>query len=298
MKCFFINLDRVPERRAHMEREFAKVGLEAERFPAVDALHIEDYDNVRYVPGSGVRWEIFKSQIGVFESHRRIWQMVVAQNLDMAAVFEDDMFFLPDLVDLLGLLETAGPQFDLVKLDSAFYPVPLSAPELTIGQWPLRRILADSTSCGAYVLTRHAAEKLLAWSDPYCDHIDDFTFRPRPGWRAYQAEPVVASQLTMLPRDFADRYADARQTIAQSERNVDPRIRQKLAKAPLPRRIRKQMTRTAGKILWRLYGRRRLLASGGVISTSAMAAERLHGNDEGNLAPDCLGQLVDPSERP
>ncbi|WP_346906632.1 glycosyltransferase family 25 protein [uncultured Roseibium sp.] len=286
MKCFFINLDRVPERRAHMEKEFGKVGLEAERFPAVDALRIEDYDNVRYMPGAGVRWEIVKSQIGVFESHRRIWQAVLARDLDMAAVFEDDMFFLPDLVELLGLLEAAGPQFDVVKLDSAFYPVPLSAPELTIGRWPLRRILSDSTSCGAYVLTRRAAEKLLEWSDPYCDHIDDFTFRPRPGWRALQAEPVVASQLSMLPRDFANRYVDAMQTVAQSERTVDPRIRQKVAKAPFLRRLRKEMKRNVRNMLWRVHGRRRHLASGGIISASRIAPERLYGDDERNLAAD------------
>ena len=280
MKCFFINLDRVPERRAHMEREFAKVGLEAERFPAVDALHIEDYDNVRYVPGAGVRWEIVKSQIGVFESHRRIWQMVVAQGLDMAAVFEDDMYFLPDLTELLDLLEESAPRFDVVKVDSAFYPVPLSAPELTIGRWPLRRILADSTSCGAYVLTRRAAEQLLAWSDPYCDHIDDFTFRPRPGWRAYQAEPTVASQLTMLPRSFADRYANAAQSVVQSERNMDPQSRQKVAKAPLAHRVGKEIKRNVRKILWDLHGRRRLLASGGIISASRITPERLCGDDE------------------
>lgn len=280
MKCFFINLDRVPERRAHMEREFAKVGLEAERFPAVDALHIEDYDNVRYLPGAGVRREIVRSQIGVFESHRRIWQMVVAQGLDMAAVFEDDMYFLPDLTDLLDLLEEAAPRFDVVKVDSAFYPVPLSAPELTIGRWPLRRILADSTSCGAYVLTRRGAEQLLAWSDPYCDHIDDFTFRPRPGWRAYQAEPAVASQLAMLPRSFADRYANATQSVVQSERNMDPRSRQKVAKAPLARRVGKEFKRNVRKILWGLHGRRRLLASGGIISASRIAPESLRGDDE------------------
>jgi len=297
MKCFFINLDRVPERRTHMEREFRKVGLEAERFAAVDALRIEDYENVRYVPHAGARWEIVKSQIGVFESHRRIWQAMLAQDLDMAAIFEDDMFFLPEIVDLLSRLETAAPQFDVVKLDSAFYPVPLSAPELTIGRWPLRRILSDSTSCGAYVITRQAAEQLLAWSDPYCDHIDDFTFSPRPGWRAYQAEPVVASQLTLLPRDFADRYVNARQTVVQSERNIDPRLRQKVAKAPFPRRVRKEVNRTMRKILWRVHGRRRLLSSGGILSASRMAPESLYGEDERDLSPDGLGELVDPAER-
>jgi GR25 family glycosyltransferase involved in LPS biosynthesis len=297
MKCFFINLDRVPERRAHAEKEFRKVGLEAERFCAVDAIHLEDYDDVHYVPRAGNRWAMERSQIGVFESHRRIWQAIVSRGLDMAAVFEDDLFFLPEMADLIGLLEADETSFDLVKLDSAFFPVALSAPELKVGRWTLRRILSTSASSGAYVLTRQAAERLLEWSDPFCDHIDDFMFAPRPGWRALQVEPVVASQLTLLPRDFADHYANAKQTVTRSERNTDPRIVQAVPKAPLPYRIALELKRTARKALWRLHGRRKLYARGGIVSVSGMAPERLYGDDKGNFPSDRLGQLVDPAER-
>ena len=89
MHCFVINLDRVPERWAFVRRNFAAIGIEAERFAAVDARRLDRYEGIRYVPHCGDRWEIPDSLIGCFESHRRLWRRVVDDALPMAAIFED-----------------------------------------------------------------------------------------------------------------------------------------------------------------------------------------------------------------
>ncbi|RVA48701.1 MULTISPECIES: glycosyltransferase family 25 protein, partial [unclassified Mesorhizobium] len=43
MKCMVINLDRSPDRLAHVTAEFAKVGVSFDRVPAVDALHRPEF---------------------------------------------------------------------------------------------------------------------------------------------------------------------------------------------------------------------------------------------------------------
>jgi hypothetical protein len=38
MHCFFINLDRRVDRRLETEAELARMGIEAERFPAIERI--------------------------------------------------------------------------------------------------------------------------------------------------------------------------------------------------------------------------------------------------------------------
>jgi GR25 family glycosyltransferase involved in LPS biosynthesis len=276
MHCFVINLDRVPERWAFTRRGFDAVGISAERFSAVDARRLERYEGIRYRPHSGDRWEIPDSLVGCFESHRRLWQRVVDDNLPMAAIFEDDIVVTEEMPAVIHWLKNGGADFDVVKLDSAGRAVRHGPVVTSREDHSLRPILAGTTSAGAYVVSQRGAERLLEWSDPYSDHVDDFVFAPRAGSIVLQLAPIAAAQLVHLPLEAVSRLegADA-PTLSESERERDPALNRKVRRGPPWFRLRKEIRRTARKLYWRLYGDRALLARGGIITDFAMTPDRI-----------------------
>ena len=192
---FYINLDRVPERRAFMETQFAKAGVpNAIRFSAVDARQAEALTGNRYVPGVGTRWGLKQSEIACFESHRAVWQRVVDKNLKAAAIFEDDVDMSSQMGPVIENLLDHSSGFDFVKLDYSPRSLRFGA-ETSIGGISVRPMLEMAPSAAAYVLSNAGCRKLLAWSHQYSDHLDDFVSIPRPDWRMFQVFPAVGVQM-------------------------------------------------------------------------------------------------------
>lgn len=83
---FYINLDRRPDRREGVEAELARVGILAERFPAIDGKQIEP-DPTRRVN---------LAELGCLISHRLVMEEGVKRGYDRFLVLEDDVTFLGD----------------------------------------------------------------------------------------------------------------------------------------------------------------------------------------------------------
>jgi GR25 family glycosyltransferase involved in LPS biosynthesis len=275
MRSFVINLDRVPQRWEFVKRSFLAIGLEAERFSAVDARRLEQYEGIRYIPHSGDRWEIPDSLIGCFESHRRLWQRVVDEGLAMAAIFEDDVVLTAGLREVFDWLESGAPDFGVVKLDSAGRAVRLGAEVATRARWSLRPILAGTTSAGAYVISRAGAERLLALSDPYSDHVDDFVFAARRGYLPLQLNPTAAAQIVHLPAEIVTGLGVANPQLTGSERESDDRLNREVRRGPPWFRLRKEVRRTRRKLYWKLYGDRALIRGGGIMTNSAIDPDEI-----------------------
>jgi GR25 family glycosyltransferase involved in LPS biosynthesis len=275
MHALVINLDRCPERWAFTDNNLRAAGITAERFSAVDAKRLDGYEGIAYRPHCGERWELSDSLIACFESHRRIWQIIVDRDLPMAAIFEDDIVAVPALAAVLTALSGITDRFDIAKLDSTGRTIRLDTPLCRFAGFQLRPLLNGSASAAAYVVTLNGASRLLELSDPYCDHADDFIFMPRKDLLKVQLDPPVASQVMFLD----DKYRDALQitdpAIAGSERERDPALNRKVRRGPPWFRLRKEIRRTARKLYWRLYGDRALLARGGIITDFAMTPDRI-----------------------
>lgn len=274
MKCFVINLDRVPERWRFMREGLRAAGLEAERFPAVDATKPEALGDTRYRPHSGERWELPDSLIACFESHRRVWQTVVDRDLPMAAVFEDDVVAgarLAEVIDWLGRGETG---FDVAKLDTARRNLRLGPEAARSDGLALRPLLAGGASAAAYAVSQAGARKLLGWSDPFCDHTDDFVFRPRPGFRVLQAEPAAAIQAMFLTVDERVALDLTDPAIIGSERSSDRKLNRRTRRGPLWFRARKELRRSGRKLVRALFADRALRARGGRIGAVGFEAAR------------------------
>ncbi|NVO55020.1 glycosyltransferase family 25 protein [Rhodobacteraceae bacterium B1Z28] len=257
---FYINLDRVPERRSFMEAQFTKAGLAgANQFSAIDGRKSGALDQSGYVPGTGSRWGLLQSEIACFESHRAVWQHVLDQDLRAAVVFEDDAEMSIRAGDVIRSVLQEPSSYDFVKLDYA--PRSLRfGPEQTICGVPVRPMLEMAPSAAAYVVSREGCRKLLNWSREYSDHLDDFITIPRPDWRMYQVFPAVCVQMI-----WSRQQEQAVDLVKTSERTQDEQTNSGLDKGPLWFRVRRELHAARRKLGWRMGAQNRLLEQGGFV---------------------------------
>lgn len=257
---YYINLDRVPQRRVFMETQFQKAGLNGvNRVSATDASQPGALDRNGYIAGTGTRWGLTQSEIACFESHRSVWQQVVEQNLPAAAIFEDDveMSSIGGRV-ITGLLNEAEA-YDCVKLDYSPRSLRFGA-EAKIGGVTVRPMLEMAPSAAAYILSRSGCRKLLSWSQAYSDHLDDFLSLPRDDWRMYQCFPALGVQMIWSSRQ--DQIDDP---VKSSERTQDAATNSGLDKGPMWFRVRRELQAATRKLYWRAGGQARLLRLGGYV---------------------------------
>ena len=157
------------------------------------ACRIQDPDRLyRYVTLKGLR--LSGVEIAIFESHRRIWGDLVRRKLPYAIILEDDVKLSASLRDVIEQIETISNAVDVLKLDGVWrlrtFGSPLADPCLEIRPILWQRVY----SCGAYLVSREGAEKLLHWSTSYSDLVDAFVFSPLRNYRLYQLFPAIALQ--------------------------------------------------------------------------------------------------------
>jgi glycosyl transferase family 25 len=159
-----INLDRDTARLAHMEAQCTRVGIAMRRWPAMLGAALPPALASSFVsPPSGTAWALSAGEIGCYASHITIWQALVDGRLgDVALVMEDDLRLEDDFaLAVRRALSVAAPDWDLIRLSNfprrAFVPLAeISA------RYHLVHYTRVPISCGAYLISRAGAIKLLA----------------------------------------------------------------------------------------------------------------------------------------
>jgi GR25 family glycosyltransferase involved in LPS biosynthesis len=92
-KHYCINLSGRTERKDYAQKQFDKLGIEVEFFPAVNG-NLIDYNSIssRHTPG----------MVGCFLSHRAIWIDAIGNGYKRIMVWEDDAKPLPHFNTLMG----------------------------------------------------------------------------------------------------------------------------------------------------------------------------------------------------
>ena len=200
---YYINLERMTARREFMDSQLSVLGLENvfARWAGVDAVDLRLDSVENYAPGQRgqdpqppSRWSLSGVEVAIFESHRRIWEDMARKELPYAIILEDDMKLSASLHDVIEQIETISSAVDVLKLDRVRRPrrfgSPLAGSRLEIRPIKWQRVY----SCGAYLVSREGAKKLLHWSTSYSDLVDAFVFGPRRNYRLYQLFPAIALQ--------------------------------------------------------------------------------------------------------
>jgi len=188
MNVYLINLDRNPERLAHMRGQLTAIAFE--RLSAVDGSN---------EPPTGKGLTRF--ELACLESHRRAWRVFLAGPSAHACFLEDDLHIWPGFAALVGAEAWVPADAHSVKLDTYLQPVELGDKRPTIGGRELARLHSRHQSSAAYILTRDGAARYLeltAGASAPADYALFPTHPGRAGLRIYQLCPAVAIQDHLL----------------------------------------------------------------------------------------------------
>lgn len=198
MKTYCINLDRRPDRWAHMTEQLRAAGLVAERVPAVDASQGDiAAEAARCGPGKNGR-KISAGAYACFQSHRAIWRRLVDSGDSFALVVEDDVYLAPDIGHLQAE-DWLPPDADMIKLETVGVRVHLQKRGThQAGSRALLRVRSYHSASAFYAISRVAAQRLLRLTETVTDPVDDVLFKPElapdPPFVVYQMYPAPAIQ--------------------------------------------------------------------------------------------------------
>jgi len=201
MPIYYINLASAPGRRAEMERQFAALGLVAERVEAVTPADISAEDIAAYCNPDRYRW-LAPTELACSLSHIKVWREIVASGARHGVVFEDDAILSNMLPDFLSTLEQSSLEAGLIKVEVCPDRIRAEAePRVVIGRIGLRRIFGFSGGTAAYVISSAVIDRIIDRPELRDTPLDRALFdtfeRLSPGF--LQLDPGLAIQADQLP---------------------------------------------------------------------------------------------------
>jgi glycosyl transferase family 25 len=167
MHAYVINLARSQDRRAHMNAELSKTGLDYQIVPGVDGRELDLNVSDLIDPSFLSRYPFSAGTAGCALGHLQAYRAILEDGRDEALVLEDDVTLPVDLADLVGEVaaELTGAEVGLLNFASAppgplkissDGSVDLTAPRLLALPVDVRQIV----NAGAYVITRKACARM------------------------------------------------------------------------------------------------------------------------------------------
>jgi glycosyl transferase, family 25 len=188
MKVYLINLDRNPERLAHMREQLN--GIPFERISAVDGSN--DPPTMK---------GLTRFELACLESHRTAWRKFLASAESLACFLEDDLHVNPGFAALLNGAKWPPRDAHAVKLDTYFQKVRLGKRMSVSGGREIARLYSRHESAAAYILSRDGATRYLELTESARQPTDYAVFPNTPrrlGLNIYQLVPAIAIQDHLL----------------------------------------------------------------------------------------------------
>ena len=223
----------------------SRLGLTFQRVSAFDLRHLdqEPTQHAKSPSYRNERWGLRPFEIAVFESHRRAWSIFLQSDAELGVVMEDDLLFAESFREAIDTIAKESDRFDIVKINHSVQPRLMGRPMPISNGHILRPILENVSDAGCYMLTRHAAKVLLARSQGYSSHVDDFIFSPDRRLRTFQLFQPACGQIIHLD-DFAKSTGV---TISTRLLQTDHAI-----KGPRPYRVWKELRRITKRTGWKI----------------------------------------------
>ncbi len=191
MKVYLINLDRHPDRLAHMRNQLN--GIAFVRIAALDG-------SSRPPTAKGLT----RFELACLESHKVAWRQFLAGPEAHACFLEDDLHIWPGFAALIGGAAWIPADAHSIKLDTYLQAVELGDKRASIGGRELARLYSRHQSSAAYILSREGAARYLELTASASLPADYSLFPNHPrraGLRIYQLIPAIAIQDHLLLPD-------------------------------------------------------------------------------------------------
>lgn len=222
IKSYVINLDRNPERLAHIDKRFHELGLSYERIPAVDGKQIargtfEDFAAQRPMSGSGDSYSTGQrvwtpSSMGCFLSHFEAWRRIAEGPDEYGAIFEDDIHISDKIIPVLSDARWIPGACEIIKLEPSYNRILTGAPVAEIAGRDIVRIKPSyryhcwPVCCGGLIMKRETARRLIAApvKDQMIVDVYLFAYKESPiasTLGTYQISPAICVQDKFLYED-------------------------------------------------------------------------------------------------
>ena len=199
MKIYCINLDRFKARFERIENLLKGSDLELIRVVALDGNRLRDRPVPPKIrPGAldGKGMVLTKYEIGAVISHRKAWRKFLKTNDTHALFIEDDVYFGKNFADYISGGELLKNNFDIINIETTYAPVIIKkGQKLSIDHRTLYELKTYHHGAGGYILSRHAAERLLIMSAGATEGIDTIAFN-MARQRESGLEPLTQAQLS------------------------------------------------------------------------------------------------------
>jgi glycosyl transferase family 25 len=209
MDILLINLDSSKDRLTFQKQQFARLGLEFQRLPAisVDSISDDEYEQLAY------SWErpLRRTELACFMSHRLAWEEVVRQGKP-CLIMEDDVLISDKIAQIIEALEEVR-DMDHITLENRCRKKLVSRKPIRSlpNESNLYRLYLDRTGAAAYVLWPIGAEKLLVSFHKKGPAIADAFISLNSSLISGQVEPAPVIQL-----DVCTCYGISRSLVTES----------------------------------------------------------------------------------
>ena len=174
----FINLSKDEERRERMQSQFAQMGLQASRLPAVWWSELPEAEQRHYFNTEQSHGRYHKplsnGEKGCYCSHLKACQQLLEGDAPALVVFEDDVRLLPNLplaLDAIAALPKGAP-WDMIKLYGREHEKIANQGPLVNGVLQLISYRRVPSFAAGYVISRSGAQKMLATRVPFDRPVD------------------------------------------------------------------------------------------------------------------------------
>lgn len=166
--CFVINLKRSPDRRAAMAVKLSALGIDHAFIDAVDGKLMTEEQRAAYARTRRrllIGHDLTDGEIGCLLSHREVCRHMIANDIPLALVLEDDAILSPDLPTVLNAVEPLmkNGDVDMIRLlcrNKVYKRSRLLGP--LVGDYKLARPLGLPGGAYGYILTLKAARRISA----------------------------------------------------------------------------------------------------------------------------------------
>lgn len=201
MSSFVISLSNVPDRRAHIKKEFEKARLAFEFF---DALRPKEGKEL--LVGISPHCDLTllsPGEIACLASHIALWKKLIESTEKYLIVFEDDVFLGEGIASFLCELNVNLKDIDLVKLETFREKVLLGKAEKHLFNRSLYGLCSNHSGTAGYLITTSGAEKLLKYlfSEKQIMPADHYMFEETvrdKGIKVVQVSPGLCIQEKVL----------------------------------------------------------------------------------------------------
>ena len=120
---FIVNLERNIERRQAIEMQLQKLNLNYHILPATDGKKLTDAEFQKIynqeLSLQQIQFPLSKNEVGCADSHLRIYEKIVAENIPYALILEDDVILNKEILTVLDQKFLQSKSFDWLQIDYA-----------------------------------------------------------------------------------------------------------------------------------------------------------------------------------